>query len=422
MGTIAITQAGISYKVVQSNIGLRVEHLDEGVWREILVHRPGEAEPAPDPEPIPDPEPEPEPEPIPAPPSIPGAVSVTTAAELVAALHNGSNVKAYGAGFGDVVVGQRRGARLVIDASAATFRSIRFAGCDNIDVTGATIINDRTGQNTAAALWRTEADCDRINLLDARCSGWTDTADFFGWSLADWTARRISGVLNLGRNCAVARSHFRAVYMGVQAMGDGCAIADCKVSGHAADAYRAAGGNGIRIVGNRAHDAVLIDGNHPDFLQFWSIGADGRVGTGTQRGIVAERNLCYSWTGPAAHGLRARLQGIGGFDGMFDGFTLRANTIVTDAAAWHGLTMAGLTNSTVEANAILDVTGARQGGSPYILVGAHKNGAPSAGCTIRDNVAAGISLNGTSLIGRDGNRLPDYAAIDLAALRAAVLA
>ena len=56
MGTILTTQAGHTYKVVQSNIGLRVEYLDGGTFAEILIHRPDATDPAdppPDPDPVP---------------------------------------------------------------------------------------------------------------------------------------------------------------------------------------------------------------------------------------------------------------------------------------------------------------------------------------------------------------------------------
>lgn len=43
MGTILTTQAGKTYKVIQSNIGLRVEFQNpDGTFGEILSHRPDE--------------------------------------------------------------------------------------------------------------------------------------------------------------------------------------------------------------------------------------------------------------------------------------------------------------------------------------------------------------------------------------------
>jgi len=45
MGTITTTQAGHTYKVVQSNIGIRVEYFDGSDFVEILIHRPDETAP-----------------------------------------------------------------------------------------------------------------------------------------------------------------------------------------------------------------------------------------------------------------------------------------------------------------------------------------------------------------------------------------
>lgn len=366
----------------------------------------------------PAPTPTPTPTPIPAPPSIPGATTVSTPAQLDAALRAGGNIKMIGTGWGDYVIAGRKGAKIVIDASQATVRTMRAGNSQNIDVYGLTFVNDKTGWTDGSAMWRTERDCDAVNLFDARGTGWTDTGDAFGWSQAQWLARKLSAVLNLGTNCIVARCDFRKVYMGVQAMGDGCRTEDNVVRWFSADAYRAPQGNGISVLRNRAHDAFLVDGNHPDGAQFWSVGADGKVGTGTQKSVAFTDNLIVEWTGPATHALRAKLQGIGGFDGMYDGFSFLRNTTLTSHTAYHGLTMAGLLNSVVEGNQILDITGGLNGGVPYINIGSHKDGRPSAGCAIRNNVAAGINYNNVSLIGQNGNTRPDYSKIDLAAIKA----
>ena len=66
MGTILTTQAGHTYKVVQSNIGLRVEYLDGDTFAEILIHRPDEPAPV-DPPPV---EPDPTPPADTAPPVV----------------------------------------------------------------------------------------------------------------------------------------------------------------------------------------------------------------------------------------------------------------------------------------------------------------------------------------------------------------
>ena len=454
MGTIRIEQAGREYTLVQSNKGLRVEFGGAEIFRhwpdDVPPDTGGEPEPGPGPadppvEPDPDPDPGPvTPPPVPTPtpppasngyptPPIPASFeTVATASELMAAI-NGRRAAiglADGA-YGDIKISSRGAPVLVfaINPGKAVFRSILFSGADNVTFVAPMFINDRQGLYTAQTpqtMWRVEANCSDIHLFDARGYGAPDHANYRNWTIAEWKARKIDAALVRGARCSVVRCDWSAVYFGPQLhAGKENAVIYNVVRGFSADAYRAVGGPDHIMRGNRSYDAFQIDANHSDGGQFWSIGPTGGAGGGVMYGLTYEDNLHVADAGPASRDPNAAplamMQGMGGFNGRFDGWTVRRNTIVTHAAAHHGITLAGCDNSLIEGNMVLDLAGRITGGKGYEEVYINI-GAGSVGTILRNNIGAKITLNGVSQIGLNGNAQPDYSRIDLAAIIAKVTA
>jgi parallel beta-helix repeat protein len=86
---------------------------------------------------------------------------------------------------------------------------------------------------------------------------------------------------------------------------------------------------------------------------------------------------------------RGTLQGIGCFDGMFVDWVVENNVVITDH--YHGITLSGARNCRIINNTVIDRRDGRPG-PPWIRIGNHKNGTPSTGCVVRNNLASSLNV------------------------------
>jgi parallel beta-helix repeat protein len=84
---------------------------------------------------------------------------------------------------------------------------------------------------------------------------------------------------------------------------------------------------------------------------------------------------------------RGTLQGIGCFDGMFVDWIIENNVIIVDH--YHGITLGGARGCRVVNNTVIDPNNQRPGPAA-VRVARHKNGTPSSGCTVRNNLASSL--------------------------------
>ena len=83
------------------------------------------------------------------------------------------------------------------------------------------------------------------------------------------------------------------------------------------------------------------------------------------------------------------MQGIGCFDGFYEDWIIENNIIITDH--WHGITLVGARNCRIVNNTVIDRNSTKPG-PLRIRIGNRKNGQPSTGNIIRNNLATGYSL------------------------------
>jgi len=114
-------------------------------------------------------------------------------------------------------------------------------------------------------------------------------------------------------------------------------------------------GDGIRLNGdkceavrNRITDGVLINNNHPDAAQ-----AFGKYNSATKTyadltGLVIEDNEFIEWTIRPSNPLRAKMQGIGGYNGRWVDAVVRKNRILS--SSFTGMTLNNGVNATVTDN------------------------------------------------------------------------
>lgn len=222
--------------------------------------------------------------------------------------------------------------------------------------------------------------------LDVR--GRENAQTYPGWSRGTWLKARRAGILLRGAQSAVLSSTFTGLGGGIGVTGKGARIEGNVIRGFSQDGINVTTDN-VVVRGNRIEDCIKLDDHHDDGIQAWSVGADGRPGTGTLKNLTIENNIILEWRGRTAPALVCDLQGIGLFDGMFDGLRIRNNLVMV--SAYHGISVYGGINSTITNNTVLhrDEAGVDR---PWIGVFSHKDKRPSRRIVVANNIAPKYNL------------------------------
>jgi len=210
-------------------------------------------------------------------------------------------------------------------------------------------------------------------------SVWTTAAD---WDTKAASAVNTSGARVLVRNCRI-----RNIDFGISMSGKDSRVEYNTIDGFCGDGLRGLGDDEVfeyNLVKNRR----FVNDNHPDGFQSWSTGPGG-VGTGVVKNITLRGNTFIAYEN-ATIPFAGTLQGIGCFDGTYDGWIVENNIVITDH--WHGISFYGASNTRIVNNTVLDLNAATQG-TPWVAVTAHKNGTPSRNCVIRNNLTTTLNVS-----------------------------
>jgi hypothetical protein len=215
-----------------------------------------------------------------------------------------------------------------------------------------------------------------------------DPKAYADWSKDEWLARKIAGVSSRSPGIIVEDCEMIGAYMSFSMTGEDSQSRRNRACGVPGDGFRLIGDYSISE-DDYVEDMFQIDGNHSDVCQSWSIGDNGRPGTGVRRGLTIRRLVARQWTlgdDTADNPLRAHPQGIGLFDGMFEDLVIEDCDL--DVGAYHGISVYGGINATIRRNKVWDhFRPAATGKYPWIRIGDHKSGAPSTGSIIEGNRA-----------------------------------
>jgi len=234
------------------------------------------------------------------------------------------------------------------------------------------------------------------------------------WTVQDWNTLACHGIQVDGRNMTVRDCTFRNVDFGISVTAADCMIEGNTVENFAGDGMRGLGDN-TTFQYNTVKNCYDVNRNHDDGFQSWSRGDDRRVGRGEVKGIVLRGNTIINYEDPEQPH-RGTLQGIGCFDGMFVDWVVENNVVVTDH--FHGITLSGARDCRIVNNTVIDRKDGRPG-PPWIRISSHKNGTPSSGCVVRNNLTTALSADDGvtadhNLIIKDPQALfVDVAAFDL---------
>jgi hypothetical protein len=256
----------------------------------------------------------------------------------------------------------------------------------NLIFDGLQVWPDRTGEK--GHLIRATPSTQQIIFRNLDLRSRADAADYPRWSRQTWLEVRRSGILLRGTQSAVLTSRFTGVGSGIGVTGEGARIEGNVIRGFSADGIQAPADNAT-IRGNRIEDCVKVGDNHDDGIQAWSLGPDGKPGRGNLKNLTIENNVILEWRGRAASALVCDLQGIGLFDGTYEGVSITNNLVVV--SAYHGISVYGGINGVIANNTVLHRTDAGAD-RPWIGVFSHKDKRPARRMVVANNIAPKFSL------------------------------
>lgn len=213
--------------------------------------------------------------------------------------------------------------------------------------------------------------------------------DTSSWTATDWTSTAASGIQLSGDDMIARGNLVRNIDFGITVGGDNGLVEYNEIINFAGDGMRGNGDYGV-FQYNLVMDCYDVDGNHDDGFQSWADNGGGS-GTGVRYGIELRGNVFIETSDPTRP-LNGPLQGIGCFDGMFEDWVIENNVVVIDQ--WHGITLLGATNCIIANNTVVE-QGVRTN-RPWIQIGAHKNGTPSSGNIVVNNIARSFNLTGVT--------------------------
>lgn len=275
-------------------------------------------------------------------------------------------------------------------AAVPRLRLLDIASASRWVIRGLDVCPEHAGAGqylTSGALLNIQATASRITIENCRFRGALGTA---GWNATEWDARVTRGALVRG-TYTVLRNNL------IEASSHGLAISHeadfSQVIGNTVRDFTHDGMNGHAddcLFENNLVTGCYLDqaanGNHDDLFQSTSRGPTGTAGGGTVYRVTLRGNrfICFSDPGNT---LQQSSQGISGFDGMYDGWVIENNLVVTNHA--NGIVLNGAINCRIVNNTAARFPGVSGGANPWIQIHPHKNGTPASGNLIRNNFAPG---------------------------------
>lgn len=203
------------------------------------------------------------------------------------------------------------------------------------------------------------------------------------WSRSDWNTKVKNGVRVDGTNMKISNNNLINVNFGISVGASHSLIERNSITNFAGDGMRGLGDHTV-FQYNTIKNCYDVNDNHDDGFQSWSRGSDGKVGTGSVKGIVLRGNTIINFEDPNQP-FRGTLQGIGCFDGMFDDWIVEKNIVRVDH--WHGISLYGARNSIIRDNIVTDPNGRANIGPPWIMLNKHKNGTPPSNNLVSCNIS-----------------------------------
>jgi hypothetical protein len=278
-----------------------------------------------------------------------------------------------------------------VEGQTPTLSSIRLTSAGNWRFKGLTVTPSAASTYENNPLFSVlssdwQGPSDHITIEDCRLYSVEDSS---AWSADDWNELAANAISMNGDDMTARGNTCRNVNFGITISGNNGTVASNTIENFAGDGLRGLG-NDLLFESNLVKNCYDVNANHDDGFQSWSIGDDPPRERVTLRG-----NTIINFEG-ADYPLRGSLQGIGCFDGPYIDWVVENNLVITDH--WHGISLYGAVNSRIVNNTVVDADDDPESpGPPWIMFHDHKDGTPSSGCLIRNNIAATISTSGDTV-------------------------
>lgn len=198
------------------------------------------------------------------------------------------------------------------------------------------------------------------------------------WETAEeWVNNASDGIIIEGDSMLIENNYLKNVDMGITASGDHIQANHNVIENFSGDGMRMQGSDVI-FEGNTIMNCYAVDANHDDGIQSFIIGE------GVFRNNIIRSNIILNYVDENQKLLGA-LQGIGCFDGFYENWLIENNLVIVNH--WHGITLLGARNCVIRNNTVLDPTPDITPGGSWIMIDNHKDGRPSEGCVVANNVA-----------------------------------
>ena len=209
------------------------------------------------------------------------------------------------------------------------------------------------------------------------------------WDAAKWAATVGSGIsVNAGSNNVIQNNYVSNVYMGISVGAPNTKVLSNVVNYFSGDGMRGVADNGL-FEGNIIKNIRIINSNHPDGFQSWSLSPTGTPGGGVVTGTIVRGNV-FLISENLSHPLATGMQGIGMFDGNYQDWVIEDNVIMTEA--YHGIAVYGAINVKVDHNTVINIR-KNPTYKTWITIAAHKGATTSAGVnTVTNNLSSLLSL------------------------------
>lgn len=266
---------------------------------------------------------------------------------------------------------------------------IRFRAAKNWKLSGLEISSEPYGYYTNYRLVYIESHSYRgpssdFEITDCNIYSTTNSSS---WTAQDWLDKVSGGISINGDRVHANNNILTNVSMGITITGADCSAINNQIINFSADGMRALGKN-ILLEGNLIKNCYDIDDNHDDGIQSFNLNYED------YSNVVIRGNTIINFEDPNQP-LRGPLQGIGCFDGPYNDWIIENNVIAIDH--YHGISLYGAYNCMVRNNTVIDLTPDETPGPAWIRITDHKDGTPSAGCVVANNVANTFSVDGLML-------------------------
>ncbi len=241
--------------------------------------------------------------------------------------------------------------------------------------------------------WRGPAS--HIEIIGCHLYSGTNSWD---WTAQDWLAKVSSGIHIKGNHVLVQDNILTNVDMGITLVGDSCQAINNQVINFSGDGMRPLGAY-LLLEGNTIKNCFDVDDNHDDGIQSFNLG------TYDVHHVTIRGNTIINYEDPNQP-LLGPLQGMGFFDGPYNNWIVENNVVSVNH--WHGITFLGAYDCQVLNNTVIDPTPDITPGASWIRIDDHKDGTPSAGCVVKNNVANQFIVDGEMSNNVVINTYPQY--------------